>query len=129
MATRKIFATKAGASLSLNMKPSSNVMGVLLFFVVGSTLNVLFVFLLQEIYILSSSKLRRRDIVLFGFQSFNDLFGGFLICLSAFRVKVGQYLVQTNNSGLCTISKPYLAPTNCRCLGIASCNSSNYWKY
>ena len=51
-------------------------------------------------------KVRRRDVVLLGFQPFDDFFGSLLIRLSAFRIKVGQYLVQTNNSDLCTISKP-----------------------
>jgi hypothetical protein len=37
---------------------------------------------------------RRRDIVLFAFQPFDDLFGGLLIRLSASRVEVGQYLVK-----------------------------------
>jgi hypothetical protein len=55
---------------------------------------------------------RRGNIVLFGFQSIDDLFGGLLIHLSAFRVKIGQYLVQTLNADLYIINKVQRAPTN-----------------
>ena len=79
---------------------------ILLLFLFGSTLNKLFVVLQQDISKFFTGKVRGRDIVLLGFQPFDDCIGDLFIRLLAFRVKVGQYLVQTNNSNLCPISKP-----------------------
>jgi hypothetical protein len=79
---------------------------ILLLLLVGSNRNILFVLLQQDMSKLFTGKVRRRDIVLLGFQPFDDCFGDLFIRLLAFRVKVGQYLVQTNNSNLCPISKP-----------------------
>ncbi|WAC07210.1 MAG: hypothetical protein OS130_13395 [Thermodesulfobacteriota bacterium] len=48
---------------------------------------------------------RGRDVVL-NFQPLYNLFGCIYAHLSAFYVKVGQYLVQANNSDLGIINKP-----------------------
>ena len=79
-------------------------------FALGYVLPVLFQ---QGISVISAGTVRRRDIVLFGFQPVNDLFDGPLIRLPAFGVKVAHYLVQTLNANLCVVNKIQYAPTNC----------------
>ena len=76
--------------------------------------NVFPILLEQDIRVISSGAVRRRDIVLFDFQPVNDLFGGFVICGPAFGAKLGQYLVQALDAGLRIIRKGQYAPTNCR---------------
>ena len=74
---------------------------------------VLPILLQQGISILFAGTVRRGDMVLFSFQSVNDLFDGLVIRLPAFGVKAGQYLVQTPEADLCIIDKVQYAPTNC----------------
>ena len=94
--------------------------------IIFSAGNVLSVLLKQDISVLFTGTVRRRDKVLLGFQPIDDLFGGLLICLSAFRVKVGKYLVQTINTDLRIIRKLQHAPTNCWRFGIISSCYSTY---
>ncbi|OGP87398.1 MAG: hypothetical protein A2156_03955 [Deltaproteobacteria bacterium RBG_16_48_10] len=94
--------------------------------VVASARNILSVLTQQDIGVLSPGTVRRGDIILFGLQPTHDLFGGLLIRPSAFRVKVSQYLVQTNNTDLCIIRKLQQAPTNCWPVGIISSCYSTY---
>lgn len=102
------------------------------FFTVGaffvSILKVISVLLQQDINKLFTNTVRRGDIVLFGFQPIEDLFGGGLIGWSTFSVKVGQYFVQTINPDLGLIRKVQHTPTNCRRLSLASSHSSDDFK-
>jgi hypothetical protein len=69
---------------------------------------------------------RGRDIVLFGFQPANDLFGGLVICRFAFRIKFSQCFVQTEHADLCIVNKLQCTPTNWRRSVIVSSVYSPY---
>ncbi len=70
-----------------------------------SVSNVLPVLLKQDISVFLTGTVRRRNEVPLVFQPTDDLLGCLLIHLSAFGVKVGEYLVQTMNTGLRIIGK------------------------
>lgn len=88
--------------------------------------NIVPVLLKKDTFVLPSGG--GRDVIITFLQPIEDFFGGVVTGLSAFRVKVGQYLLQTNNTDLCFIRKPQHAPTNCRRFGIASRYSSYHFK-
>ena len=73
--------------------------------------NIVPVLLKEDTFVLPSGG--RRDIIIMFLQPIDDFFSGLLIRLSAFRIKVRQYLVQTINTDPCIIRKPQHAPTNC----------------
>lgn len=67
--------------------------------------------------------------VLTPFQPIENLFPCFSIRLSAFGIKIGQYLTQTGNTNVCSIRKSKHTPANCWLVGIiASRDSSNDFK-
>ena len=89
--------------------------------------NIVPIFLKENTFVIPSGG--GRDIIIFFLQPIENFFGGLLIRLSAFRVKVGQYIVQTINPDLYTIRKSQYAPTNCWPVGIvSSCHSSFHVK-
>jgi hypothetical protein len=71
--------------------------------IVAPACNILLVLLKDAVLVLPSS--RRGNIILF-FQPHDDFFGSSGTYLLALGVQVSQYLVQTHDSGLCTIDKP-----------------------
>jgi hypothetical protein len=79
-----------------------------------SVLKVPPVFFQQRIGVLLTDALRGGDVVLAGFQPFDDLSYGLVARLFALGVKVGQYLVQALDPDLRIIDKSQYAPTNCR---------------
>jgi hypothetical protein len=79
----------------------------------GLILHILSVLLQQDIRVLFTGTFRRRDVVLVGFQSTNDLLDRFVIRQSAFSVKIGHYLVQALDPDLRVINKSQYMPTNC----------------
>ncbi len=88
--------------------------------------NIVPVLLKEDIFVLPSGG--GRDIITIFLQPIEDFFGGLLIRLSAFRVKVGQYLVQTINTDPCIVREPQHAPTNCWLFRFSSCHSSFHFK-
>ena len=101
--------------------------GVLLPIVVGLPLNVRSILLQQDITVLSTRTVRRGDMVLHGFQPYDDLLRGLIVRLLALSVKVGQYLVQPEHAGLCIIKKFKHAPANWwRCVVVPSVYSSRF---
>jgi len=91
-----------------------------------SARNIVPVLLKEDTFVLPSGG--GRDIIIIFLQTIDDFFGGLLIRLFAFRVKVGQYLVQTINPDLYTIRKSQYAPTNCWRFRFASCHSSFHFR-
>jgi hypothetical protein len=91
-----------------------------------SARNIVPVLLKEDTFVLPSSG--GRDVITIFLQPIDDFFGGLLIRLSAFRVKVGQYLVQTINPDLYTIRKSQYTPTNCWPVGIVSSVHSPYFR-
>lgn len=86
----------------------------------GSIPYIISVFLQKDKSVFSMDTYRRRDIVIFLFQFFDNLMGGFIIRLSVFNVKFSHYFVQTKNGDPCIVGEIEHAPTNCRRWGDAS---------
>jgi len=80
---------------------------------VGSVLGVLSVLFQQDIGVVFTGTVGRGDIVLFGFEPFDDLFDGLIIRLLTFRVNLGQYFVQSFDADLGVVNEVQYAPTNC----------------
>jgi hypothetical protein len=73
--------------------------------VVGLTFNILFVLLQKDVSVLPMGTIRWGDIILMCFQPLDNFFGCFIICRSAFRVKLDHDLVQAIDANLCIIDK------------------------
>jgi len=85
---------------------------VLLFFLDRLFLDIFFVLFQKDICILFMSTLRCRNIVLMCPQSLDDLCCCLIVCLPAFREKLGQRLIKAKHTDPCIINKFQLAPTN-----------------
>ncbi len=81
----------------------------------------------EGIGVFAADPVRRRDIVLLGFQAVEYLFGRRLICRPTLRVKVGHDLDQPINPDLGIIGKFQYSLTNCRLFGLASGDSTDHF--
>ena len=83
----------------------------------GSFLNVVSVFLPQDIGVLPAGIYGRGNKVVFCLQPSHYLLSGFIIRFHAFSVKFSHDFHQTINSDLCIIRKFQYAPANYRLRG------------
>jgi hypothetical protein len=79
----------------------------------GTIPDVLSVLLQQNISIVFTGMFRRRDVVLVGFQSTNNLLDRFVVRGSTLGAEIGHYFVQALNPDLGVINEVQYAPTNC----------------